>query len=96
MVAVADSMDCPALFGTDLGGPLTRALMEHVIAKTTQRAEKPIEASPSSAQPSVSVDDGQNEVHLLEASVLYQLVRRVELRKMSQLLLNRSAVPENC
>ena len=60
VVAVADSMDCPALLGTDLGGPLTRALMEHVIAKTTQRAETPIEASPSSAQPSVSVGDGQN------------------------------------
>ena len=93
MVAVADSMDCPALLGTDLGGPLTRALMEHVIAKTTQRAEKPIEASPSSA---VSVDDGCLKLHLLEASVLYQLVRRVELSKMSQLLLNRSSVPGNC
>ena len=61
-VAVAESLDCPALLGADLGEQLTVALMQHVIKKSTSKVEPPIQASPSSTQPSVSVGGGQTEV----------------------------------
>ena len=38
------------------------ALMQHVIKQSTSKVEPPIQASPSSTQPSVSVGGGQTEV----------------------------------
>ena len=59
-VAVAESLDCPALLGADLGEDVTVALMQHIIAESARRKAEPLRASPSLAQTNVPVSSGKS------------------------------------
>ena len=58
---MAETLDCPALLGADLGEDVTIALMQHIICESTRKKSVPLGASPSLAQTSEPVGSGQDK-----------------------------------
>ena len=67
-VAVAETLDCPALLGVDLGEEVTIALMQHVISVSARSKLSTVGAAPSLTQSSEPVVSGQSEQVGVEAA----------------------------
>ena len=59
-VAVAESLDCPALLGADLGEEVIVVLMQHVLAASASKKATPLKSSPTQVQTCVPVSSGQS------------------------------------
>ena len=83
-VAVAESLDCPALLGADLGEDVTVALMQHIIAESARRKAEPLRASPSLAQTNVPVSSGQS-VSVGSGSVPIRATRASTAKELAEI-----------
>ena len=83
-VAVAESLDCLALLGADLGEDVTIALMQHIIAESAHKKAEPLRASPSLAQTNVPVSSGQS-VSVGSGSVPIRATRASTAKELAEI-----------